>query len=331
MAKAVNISPKPAKKPISPNLGKDSKISFKKGLGKKVPIISYKKEPTLKVPSKSDLAASNILDKKVDSTPTTPPKESSLEGNIVNVQMNKSVYGNFEINTNVDSEFTELGRVDINRDVSTFFNLYDELFYDIPSSGGIESHENLVLRSTDYLRGYDDPKDATIESLNDQIEELQDRILELEARPPISVEGETLENLNKLAADVTSTIEDIEEDIEADLAEPEIIDENDDGIDDTTQSFSNFGTPKRLILNTSSTKANNALKNPSCEYYKDKHYGSPIYIFEKKVDGKKDRVVVYLGAKGKVGRRFIKDLKDGKVYKIRKRHWKSKNYNKVYP
>ena len=245
--------------------------------------------------------------------------------------MNKSVYGNFEINTNVDSEFTELGRVDINRDVSTFFNLYDELFYDIPSSGGIESHENLVLRSTDYLRGYDDPKDATIESLNDQIEELQDRILELEARPPISVEGETLENLNKLAADVTSTLEDIEEDIEADLAEPEIIDENDDGIDDTTQSFSNFGTPKRLILNTSSTKANNALKNPSCEYYKDKHYGSPIYIFEKKVDGKKDRVVVYLGAKGKVGRRFIKDLKDGKVYKIRKRHWKSKNYNKVYP
>tara|TARA_Y100000592_G_C5457570_1_gene312185 strand:+ start:399 stop:1412 length:1014 start_codon:yes stop_codon:yes gene_type:complete len=322
---SVKISPKEPK-PISPTSGNGSTVTFTSG-DKKTPKISYTKIPFAEKESKADLLANNILNKKNTSTPII--KDSSLDDNIVNVQMNKSVYGNFAINNNLDSEFTELGKTDLNRDVSTFFNLYEELFYDIPTKGGIESHENLVLRSRDYLRGFTDPKDIEIEGLITQIEELNDKILQLESRPPLNINQDLQDNLEGLADNITSTVTDIQDDLEEDLAEPEIIDENEDGIDDTTQSFSNHGTPKRLILQTSNNNANKALQNPGCVYYKDKYYGRDIYIFSRKVKKVRNRVVIYDGARGKKGRRFIIDIDDGKSYKIKKRHWKSKNYNKL--
>ena len=323
---SVKISPKPPNKLISKLTGKGSKVTIKSG-NKKFPEVSYIKEPVKKSPSKADIAASNVLNQKTTSTPTI--KESGLEGNVVNVQMNKSVYGNYALSNNLDSEFSELGKTDLNKDISTFFNLYEELFYDIPTKGGLESHENLVLRSRDYLRGFTDPKDAEIESLNDQIEELQDKILQLESRPQIELSDDLKDQLEGLASNVTETIEDIEEDLEEEAAIPEIVDENDDGIDDTLQSFSNFGTPKRLILGASNASARSVLQNPSCIYYKDKYYGRQIYIFKKKVDKKRDRVVIYDGARGKKGKRYLIDLDAGSSHKIRKRHWKSKNYTKV--
>ena len=326
---SVKISPKPPKKPASKTSGKGSKVTVKSG-NKKTPEVSYVKEPTLKAPSKADIAASNILDKKPDSTPTI--KDSGITEGVVNVQMNKSVYGNYAVSNNLDSEFSELGKTDLNKDISTLFSLYEELFYDIPTRGGLESHENLVIRSRDYLRGFTDPKDAEIESLNDQVEELQDRILQLESRPPIELSDDLKGQLEGLASNVTEAIEDIEEDIddlEAEAAEPEIVDENDDGIDDTLQSFSNFGTPKRLILGASNSAARSVLQNPGCVYYQDKYYGRQIYIFKKKVDKKRDRVVIYDGARGTKRKRFLIDLDNGSSYKIPKRHWKSKNYTKV--
>ena len=323
---AVKISPKSPNKLISKLSGKGSKVSFKSG-NKKFPEVSYVKTPAKKVTSKADIEASNVLNQKTTSTPIT--KETGLNGSIVNVQMNKSVYGNYAINNNLDSEFSELGKTDLNKDISTLFSLYEELFYDIPTRGGLESHENLVLRSRDYLRGFTDPKDAEIENLNDQIEELQDKILQLESRPQIELSDDLKDQLEGLATNVTEAVEDIEEDLEAEAAIPEIVDENDDGIDDTLQSFSNFGTPKRLILGASNSKARSALQNPSCVYYKDKFYGRQIYVFKKNVDKKRDRVVIYDGARGKKGKRYLIDLKDGSSYKIPKRHWKSKNYSKV--
>jgi len=322
---AVKISPKD-RKPISETSGQGSTITVKSG-NKKSPTLSYTKQPFFEKENKVDLLANNILNKKTTSTPII--KDSSLNDDVLNVQMNKSVYGNFAINNNLDSEFNELGKTDLNRDISTFFNLYEELFYDIPTKGGTESHENLVLRSRDYLRGFTDPKDIEIEGLLTQIEDLNDRILELESRPAININQDLQDELTGLADTVSSTVTQIQEDIEEDLAEPPIIDENEDGIDDTTQSFSNYGTPKRLILSTSNNKANQALQNPGCVYYKDKYYGRDIYIFSRKVEKERNRVVVYDGARGKVGRRFIKDLSNGKTYKIKKRHWKSKNYTRL--
>ena len=72
------------------------------------------------------------------------------------------------------------------------------------------------------------------------------------------------------------------------------------------------------------------LKNPNCEYYKDKFYGQQIYKFKKKVNKKTNRFVIYEGSKGKKGKRYIRDLNSGNSYKIAKRHWKSKNREKIF-
>jgi len=324
---AINISPKPPKKPVNINSGEGSKVSFSKG--QKEANVSYvgKKPQSPPTLSQADITAFNILAQKTTSTPII--KDSNIDGNIVNVQINKSVYGNYAVNNNLDSDFTEFNNTDLNKDIVTFFNLYEELFYEIPTKGGLNTHETLVLRSRDYLRGFVDPKDIEIENLNDQIEELQDRILQLESKPPIELNDDLKDQLEGLATNVNEAVEDIEEDLEAEAAIPEIVDENDDGIDDTLQSFSNFGTPKRLILGASNSTARSVLQNPGCVYYKDKYYGRQIYIFKKKVDGKRNRVIIYDGARGKKGKRYLIDLDAGSSHKIKKRNWKSKNYTRV--
>ena len=93
---AVKISPKD-RKPISETSGQGSTITVKSG-NKKFPEVSYVKTPAKKVTSKADIEASNVLNQKTTSTPIT--KETGLNGSIVNVQMNKSVYGNYAVNNN---------------------------------------------------------------------------------------------------------------------------------------------------------------------------------------------------------------------------------------
>ena len=117
--------------------------------------------------------------------------------------------------------------------------------------------------------------------------------------------------------------------LEDDLELP-MLDENNDGIDDLTQEFSIYGSPRRLILQPSNDKVKKYLKDSAHFYYQDSYYGQQIYKFKKKVSGKKNRYVIYEGSKGKTGKRYLKDLKDGESYKIPKRHWKSKHRDKIF-
>ena len=41
-------------------------------------------------------------------------------------------------------------------------------------------------------------------------------------------------------------------------------------------------------------------------------------------------LVVYLGAQGETGRRFLLRLSNGQTYKIKKSQWKSKHYKSIY-
>ncbi len=52
--------------------------------------------------------------------------------------------------------------------VERFFELYDELFFDIPVDGELNSHKYLVNRSTQYLGSnvLDAEKQALIEEIN---------------------------------------------------------------------------------------------------------------------------------------------------------------------
>lgn len=63
--------------------------------------------------------------------------------------------------------------------VSQFFRLYDELFYDIPPEGDINSHEFLIQRSTEYI-GFEEQTPEEIQALLDEITNLRQNLLDTE-------------------------------------------------------------------------------------------------------------------------------------------------------
>tara|TARA_Y100000592_G_scaffold83426_1_gene133246 strand:+ start:44 stop:1414 length:1371 start_codon:yes stop_codon:yes gene_type:complete len=94
----------------------------------------------------------------------------SIDGEIVELQ--KRHYGTKDASQLLDRSFSELTKTRDGISSANFFNLYRELFFDIPKVGE-NSHTTLMLESKEYINDYVDPKD-------DKIEQLLDRIIELE-------------------------------------------------------------------------------------------------------------------------------------------------------
>lgn len=85
----------------------------------------------------------------------------------------KRVYGVNTYSKVVDTGFTELITptppiVDQEINVNRFFEYYEQLFFNIPVSGSINSHTYLVERSQQYIGGsvLDAEKQALIEEIN---------------------------------------------------------------------------------------------------------------------------------------------------------------------
>ena len=100
------------------------------------------------------------------------------------VNLIKEVYGRVTYSKVVDSAFTELytpvsASAPAPLTVEEFFNLYNDLFFQIPATGEINSHEYLVARSTEYLGGgvLTDNEKAYIEEINS----LRQQLLEANA------------------------------------------------------------------------------------------------------------------------------------------------------
>ena len=93
-----------------------------------------------------------------------------------NIQLNKNVFSKRQYQKTIDTSFTQLGvktiqeQIDEQPTVQEFFDLYNELFYEIPEEGSTNSHEFLVKPSGDYI-GFD--------GLNDEITALQKEIAQL--------------------------------------------------------------------------------------------------------------------------------------------------------
>jgi len=101
---------------------------------------------------------------------------------MANVDLIKQVYGINTYNKAIDTNFTELisptpAVTASVVTVSDFFSYYDQLFFDIPVSGSINSHTYLVQRSQQYIGGsvIDAEKQALIEEINS----LRQQILDL--------------------------------------------------------------------------------------------------------------------------------------------------------
>ena len=101
---------------------------------------------------------------------------------MANVDLIKQVYGINTYNKAIDTNFTELispiAAVTASVvTVSDFFSYYDQLFFDIPVSGSLNSHTYLVQRSQQYIGG--SVLDAEKQALIEEINSLRQQILDL--------------------------------------------------------------------------------------------------------------------------------------------------------
>ena len=92
-----------------------------------------------------------------------------------NVKINKKVYGAKSASDVIDRSFSELIKSKDPINVEKLFQLYNELFYDIPKTGD-QSHTTLIVQSTDFVQDFVDPKDEQIDNLLDRIVELEEQL-----------------------------------------------------------------------------------------------------------------------------------------------------------
>ena len=99
-----------------------------------------------------------------------------------NTKLNKRVFNKRDYVKAIDTSFKELGVVRTEEEalnqptVQEFFNLYDELFYEIDELGDTNSHEFLIRTSSEYINF--DANDELVEALQKEIAELREELLE---------------------------------------------------------------------------------------------------------------------------------------------------------
>lgn len=126
------------------------------------------------------------------------PIPDKYEGDI---NFNKTIYSLKEFKDKVDLGFSELNSNRPTADIGQFFNLYNELFFDIPKEGE-NSHTTIVQTSLDYLDDYISPlqaiidaRDLEIESLNTQLLTIQSELASLQLAVQTEEQEEQTENL----------------------------------------------------------------------------------------------------------------------------------------
>ncbi len=99
-----------------------------------------------------------------------------------NVNLNKEVFEKRAYLKTINTSFLELGiqtiqeQLDNQPTVIEFFNLYNELFYQIPEIGASNSHEFLIKTSGDYISF--EEKDELIEALQLEIATIRKELLQ---------------------------------------------------------------------------------------------------------------------------------------------------------
>ena len=99
-----------------------------------------------------------------------------------NINLNKRVSNKRDYEKTINSSFNQLGVKSINEQieeqptVEEFFQMYNDLFYDIPEVGETNSHEFLVKTSGEYINF--DENDELIQALQNEIAQLREDLLE---------------------------------------------------------------------------------------------------------------------------------------------------------
>ena len=90
-----------------------------------------------------------------------------------NINLNKEVFNKRDYQKTINTSFTQLDVQSVQEQlsqqttVSEFFNLYNELFYEINELGETNSHEYLIKTSSQYINF--DENDELIQALQNEI------------------------------------------------------------------------------------------------------------------------------------------------------------------
>jgi hypothetical protein len=98
------------------------------------------------------------------------------------IDTRKSVFDKEQYSRTIDTSFKELGVTTLSDDIQSqttpnqFFELYNQLFYDIPANGDTNSHEFLIQQSGEYI-GFEGNIEE-IKALQDEIAGLRRELLD---------------------------------------------------------------------------------------------------------------------------------------------------------
>jgi len=99
-----------------------------------------------------------------------------------NINLNKEVFNKRDYTKTISTTFTQLDvktvqeQMDEQPTVQEFFNLYNELFYEINELGETNSHEYLIKTSSQYIDF--SKNDELVEALQREIAQLREELLE---------------------------------------------------------------------------------------------------------------------------------------------------------
>ena len=115
-----------------------------------------------------------------------------------NINLNKQVYNKGDYSKVINTSFTQLGvipiqvQIEAQPNVNEFFNMYNDLFYDIPELGNTNSHEYLIKKSSEYIAF--DPNQEEIVALQNEIYQLRTELLDTQKQLFQLQTGTTLAN-----------------------------------------------------------------------------------------------------------------------------------------
>ena len=96
---------------------------------------------------------------------------------MTNIKVDKTITGRNE--RVLDTNFSFFSKTIVNPDftIEDFFQLYEELFFQIPKEGDVESHRYILDKEAEYL-GVKLADDLDIQALLDEITSLRQQLLE---------------------------------------------------------------------------------------------------------------------------------------------------------
>tara|TARA_R110001592_G_scaffold239153_1_gene499065 strand:+ start:27 stop:374 length:348 start_codon:yes stop_codon:yes gene_type:complete len=100
------------------------------------------------------------------------------------IEFGKQVFNKNQYEKIIDTSFKQFGvktvqeQLEQTPTVREFFQLYNELFYDINELGPTNSHEFLIKKSSEYI-GFEE-KNEIIEALQNEISQLRTELLNIQ-------------------------------------------------------------------------------------------------------------------------------------------------------